>query len=317
MKKWAILLAAAMALHSPTNGYAESVTEAVTESVTENMTESITERAGERKPEKDIAGDALFAMLDTYLAPRRAMGEEWAVSIDDLGREKIYEQHAYKAMQSASVIKVFIMGAVYDRILAPASPDKQIHYEESYTGELSSLMDQMITVSDNAAANQLIRILGEGDAAAGEQTVNDFCQEHGYSATSVGRLFLESNPTGDNYTSAADCRKILVDIVQGELVSAKACEEMLARLKAQTVTYKIPAGLPEGYSSANKTGEMPLGYGLGCIENDIAIVYSPYGEYVLCILSNNLEGRNQEAQQLISSLSHEVAVWQAGGSALG
>ena len=118
---------------------------------------------------------------------------------------------------------------------------------------------------------------------------------------------MESNPTGDNYTSVSDCRKILSDIYYGKCVNKEASEKMLGLLKGQKMRNKIPAGLPAGFSCANKTGEMPEGYGLGCIENDLAIVFGPEGDYVLCVLSNNLGGDNVAAQQNIAAISSYVA----------
>ena len=223
------------------------------------------------------------------------------------GNENICEYNADRRMQSASVIKIFIMGAVYDRICYPREDAEPVAYTEGYEGELRSLLEAMITVSDNTAANRLIEILGEGDFAAGAKAVNQFCEEHGYTGVHVGRRFLDSQPTDDNYISAADCRKFLGDIYRGDLVCEEASEKMLTILKGQTVTYKIPAGLPEGFTSANKTGEMPEGYGLGCIENDAALIFSPYGDYVLVVLSNELGGRNDQAHDVIRSISSAAA----------
>ena len=68
----------------------------------------------------------------------------------------------------------------------------------------------MITVSDNDAANELARRLGGGDFQKGASVLNEFCQEHGYTSTHLGREFLASNPTDDNYTSALS--KLKTDI---------------------------------------------------------------------------------------------------------
>lgn len=81
---------------------------------------------------------------------------------------------------------------------------------------------------------------------------------------------------------------------------------MLTILRGQTNRSKIPAGLPEGIRSANKTGEMPEGYNLGCIENDIAIIFTDKSDYVLAVLSNELAGKNEEARQLISQISSYI-----------
>ena len=87
---------------------------------------------------------------------------------------------------------------------------------------------------------------------------------------------------------------------------------MLDIVRGQTRKNKIPAGLPAGFTSGNKTGEMPEGYGLGCIENDSAIVFAPEGMgegYVLTVMSTNLGGRNSEAISTIVQISSMVAQW--------
>ena len=254
---------------------------------------------------EDMA-DPVADIHEKYLSSRENMGEKWSVSIENLKNHNIYSYNEKEKMQSASVIKVFIMGAVYDRMCYPSSPDRLISSAENYDGELRYLLEQMITVSSNEAANELINRLGEGDFAGGAQAVNQFCRENGYTSTSVGRRFMEENPIGDNYTSAQDCRKILEDIYEGNCVNQEASEKMMTILKQQTNLSKIPAGLPAGYAAANKTGEMPEGYGLGCIENDMAIVFSDQGDYILVVLSNNLGGRNEDAKQVITQISKYV-----------
>lgn len=151
--------------------------------------------------------------------------------------------------------------------------------------------------------------------------MNQFCREEGYTNTSLGRRFMASDLSeGDNYTSASDVRKFYMDLYEGRLVNEEASGKMLDILKKQTLTSKIPAGLPEGYFSGNKTGEMPDGYGLGCIENDSAIVFAPETEdektspgYILVALSNDLNGENEQAQAQIRDLSEKVASWYQSG----
>ena len=70
-------------------------------------------------------------------------------------------------MQSASVVKVFIMGAVYQYICYPDAESPEIPYQEAYEGQLRDLIGNMITVSDNNAANALVEILGQGDYQRG------------------------------------------------------------------------------------------------------------------------------------------------------
>lgn len=234
------------------------------------------------------------------------IGGQWALSVMDLREGRVYGWNEEVTMQSASVIKVFIMAAVYGRICYPADEASVIYAPEQYEGELKDLLTNMITVSDNASANRLVELLGYGDFQVGKDVVNSFCQSNGYSGTHLGRRFMEENPQDDNYTTAADCRKVLSDIYNGTCVCEEASRKMLALLQGQTVKTKISAGLPGSVLSANKTGEMPEGYGLGCIENDIAIVYGEQRDYILCVLANNLDGRNEEARARIGDISRQI-----------
>lgn len=297
----------------------EKRTEEETESVSETVVKppEIKEKGKTKETKQNYPAEytemgPVSDIYKNYLALREKNGEVWAVGLKNLENGKTYGYNCRKVMQTASVIKVFIMGAVYDRVLYPAAKSQRINYQESYDGELKSLLTAMITVSDNESANQLVEILGGGDFEAGMKVVNNFCQKYGYKDTSLGRKFMETNPSGDNYSSAADCCRILSDIYSGKCVSRKASAQMMKLLKAQEQTWKIPAGLPKGFSSANKTGEMPEGYGPGCIENDIAIIFSPYGDYILSILSNNLNGKNEEADAVITQISSDAAQWAKG-----
>ena len=129
----------------------------------------------------------------------------WSVYICDLsgGSEATIND---TPMQAASLIKLFIMGAVYENYDSLS--------QQYGSATLDSYLTPMITVSDNDAANSLVSCLGSGDSTAGMQKVNSFCQSHGYTNTSMGRLLLASNEFGDNYTSAYDCGKFLKEIYQ-------------------------------------------------------------------------------------------------------
>lgn len=232
---------------------------------------------------------------------------KWAVSVMDLREGIIYDGcNEEEQVQSASVIKVFIMAAVYGRVCYPANEASAINVHEQYEGEIKELLTNMITVSDNNSANRLVELLGDGDFEKGKEVVNSFCQSEDYNGTHLGRRFMEENPQDDNYTTAADCRKILFDIYNGGCVCPEASGKMLELLQNQTIKTKISDGLPGSVLSANKTGEMPEGLGLGCIENDIAIVYGESRHYVICVLANDLGGRNEEAKKRIGEISRQV-----------
>ena len=154
----------------------------------------------------------------------------------------------------------------------------------------------MITVSDNDAANQLVTILGNGDSAAGRQTVSTYCSEHGFSSTSMGRMLLEESPTGENYTSVEDCAAFLETLYLKEFDYS---DKMLSLLEAQQRRSKIPAQIPDGVTIANKTGELPG------IENDAAIVYGDKNPYIICIMTDGLTDSTL-AVNYIASMSGNI-----------
>ena len=252
------------------------------------------------------SGEHLSDLTDTlektYVDPLEATNETWAIAAIDLSDHAYSTVNAEASLQSASVIKAFIMAAVFDKLVYT---DGATEPSSDYESSLKSLLTQMITVSDNDAANELARRLGGGDFQKGASVLNEFCQEHGYTSTHLGREFLASNPTDDNYTSASDCCRLLSDIYSGTMVNADASADMLALLKAQTRTGKIPSGVPSGVETANKTGELSAGDGLGIVENDIAIVFDKEHPYVLCVLSNNIQN-NSSAQETIKKISADV-----------
>ena len=240
-----------------------------------------------------------------FVYPAKVQKEQWAVSVLDLKTGAEGDLNGDVKMASASVMKVFLMATIYDRVCYPASEDRHISFEESYDGELKQLITDMITVSDNAAANTLLERLGGGDATAGMAVVNEFCQENGYAQTSFGRKFLEAPITGDNWTSANDCRNLLASIWQGTCVNAEASGKMLEYLKNQTRTGKIPAGISDSdVITANKTGELAGDYGQ-YVENDIAVVEHGDHAYILCVLSEDLQD-NGTAISRIQELSAQV-----------
>lgn len=184
-------------------------------------------------------------------------------------------------MQAASLIKLYIMGAVYENYGTIA----QSHNSE----EIDSNISAMISVSDNDAANTLVNWLGNGNDAAGMAKVNNFCQEHGFTSTQMNRLLLAGKENGDNYTSVKDCGtflKQIYQVVNGTLPSSTLAnaDAMYFQLKTLQRKNKIPAQLPEGVGTANKTGE------LDTVENDAAIIYDTAKgiDLVVCFMSQDL-----------------------------
>lgn len=224
---------------------------------------------------------------------------DWAVYVEDLSSGDFIEINNQK-MVSASLIKLFIMGAVYSRVEDGTIPEEDV----------SRQLEQMITVSDNEASNELVAILGGGKYTdmnaepfqAGLQQVNSYAQGLQCSNTEQQRDMKNSRPNPipeQNYTSVTDCGRFLSSLYHKQLVSETADTKMLELLKQQTRTGKIPAGLPDGTACANKTGE------LSDTENDVAIVFTDKGDYVICVMSNNVPD-TAEARSNVAVVSQMV-----------
>ncbi|MCQ2507498.1 MAG: class A beta-lactamase-related serine hydrolase [Dorea sp.] len=209
-------------------------------------------------------------------------------------KTNIFGSYNNHKMQAASLIKVFIAGAVYENW-------ESLIDQGSEEGELESLLKSMITVSDNHAANTLISKLGHGDDSDGMKVVNAYCKDHGYKNTHLGRLLLASNDQDDNYTSVRDCAKFLRECYHKKLEGAEA---ILNLMKEQERTGKIPAGVPDYIDTANKTGE------LSDVENDIAIVWGDE-PYILCVMTENISGSGNAIDGIIDISSEVYDLWES------
>lgn len=237
----------------------------------------------------DPAVPAVQAAFLRFLKEQYGHGR-WSLYYASLAApEPVWYATDQEPLVSASLIKLPIMVEVYEQLRAGTLEHDRVY----------PLLSAMITVSDNAAANELIALLGGGEEAAGMEAVNAWCRRQGWTATRLNRLMLAENGL-QNYTDAGECAQLLAAIYQGSCVSPEASAEMLALLLAQEVNDRLPALLPEGTPVAHKTGDLP-GLSLG----DVGIVYSPAGDYLLCVVGNDLPD-DDAARQAIAVLSRTV-----------
>lgn len=243
----------------------------------------------------DSSMDNLLNQVQTSLLPTD--NGTWSVYVCNLLKDSDGTIND-TPMQAASLIKLYIMGTVYENYDSLS----QSHNSD----ELDSNISSMISVSDNDAANTLVNWLGSGDDSAGMAKVNDFCQQHGFTSTQMNRLLLADKTNGDNYTSAKDCGtflKQIYQVVNGTLPSSTLAnaEAMYFQLKTQQRKNKIPAQLPEGVGTANKTGE------LDTVENDAAIIYDTAKgiDLVVCFMSQDLTDTGA-AQNTIASAARAI-----------
>jgi len=228
------------------------------------------------------------AEIQKYLDTSATSGT-WGVYAKNLTSNSVKVNINNQKLQSASLIKLFIMATAFEEI-------------EKGTLEKSQVIDDirvMINRSDNDATNRMIDKLANTSGLSGFDKINNYLVTHGYNATEIHRKMLASPTNGDNYTSVVDVGNLLESMYRGTCVSKDASQEMIEILKSQTLTSKIPAGVPSGVETANKTGE------LSNVENDAAIVYKESSHYILVVMSNNVND-TAAARNNIKEISSKV-----------
>ena len=224
---------------------------------------------------------SLLSQIQNYINGNKYSSDIWNVSLRVLGLngDLLYNN---RKQQSASLMKLFVMGAIYQ------------NYESMCSSFGKSIIDSnlhaMITWSSNDAWVYLVSCLGYGNYSSGINNLRNWCNSKGYNETEMLGV-----PYG-NYTSVRDTMNIISDMANNKL---RYSSEMISLLKQQTRTSKIPAGIPAGIVTGNKTGE------LDNTENDVAIVYAPKGTYILSVMSTSLTS-TAHAREMIRTISSMV-----------
>jgi beta-lactamase class A len=212
---------------------------------------------------------------------------------------------ANERFAAASVIKLGIMATVYrayDAGTASPSDEVRTRSEDLIGGSdvlagtqpgrlwrLDTLVDAMIRVSDNAAANTLITTFGM-------ETINATMRRAGMTRSHLGRHFADVVPAwkrSENVVTAGDVATLLFAIERGSregittIASPQSCRAMIDVMLRNDDDTKIVRGLPRGTPCAHKTGE------IDGVRNDAAIV-DPFGDdpFILVVLTRDLTNTN-------------------------
>ena len=218
----------------------------------------------------------------------------WSVYVEDLSTRQALIV-GDQPMKSASVMKLFVMAAVYEQI---------DNGKIERTDEVVSLLHDMISNSSNEAANRLLLLLGKGDYAKGVRAVNRYISSHGYSKdTREYNGFEDDAAVVDgshfNQINAKDIGLLLEHVYSRSFISRNVCNEIEDMMLNQATRYKIPRGLPDDVEVANKTGEMDT------VENDAALVFGGRTDFILVVLSEDWDSKNT-AQEEIQDLAGMV-----------
>lgn len=215
-----------------------------------------------------------------------------AVSVLDLNHGYAISINGDVNLPAASTIKIPVMVEVmrqialrrftFERTVTLYDNDRDCGYGDLCDAPWGSqytvwqLLWSMITVSDNTAANMLIRLVGR-------QNVNQTMQSLGLTQTWLGDSIHSDGDVRELRTSANDMMRLLLMLADHRLINAKADDAMLEILAGQRHNRMLPAWLPKNITIAHKTGT------LHDTLNDVGIVELNGSPYVICVLTTHLD----------------------------
>jgi beta-lactamase class A len=237
--------------------------------------------------------------LDASLAELlRAAPGRWAWDARRLADGYRTAYRAEDIRPAASLIKLGILAAAWDRIERGAARLRDRlawEPEEAVPGSgvlkdlvpspwrLADLLTLMVTVSDNTAANVLLRWLGR-------DAVNHTMATLGMTRTVLANPFerLAVPRTGYNHTTARDMTELVQRMVMGTAISRAASQHMtdlLRRCQAPCAFAPAPRPLAPGVAATwpvvgHKTGRLDR------LRADTGFVFGPTGGFVLTLIGD-------------------------------
>lgn len=192
--------------------------------------------------------------------------------------EVVYQMNAEKEFTSASVIKLPILYALYEKYdeqLADLETSREIaqinqvggsglfHLLSEPTPSLEDLARAMISISDNTATNELIDEIGidQVELAAARVGMHNTRLRRKLMATLGDNDLSPSGewPEGEpaNVTTPGDCARFFADIIHESTLSSDAYNRLRVPLHEQKYTSLFTRYLPFEAPIAHKTGSLP------------------------------------------------------------
>jgi len=232
--------------------------------------------------------------------------------------------YADDVFPTASIIKLVVLAEYMAQVAAgQLEPNQRITLKaEDQVGGSGVLKDLQpglqltlqdiatlsITISDNTAANLLIKQIG------GLIPVNARLQALGMHNTTMGRSFIFDS-TADNTGTPTDFLTLLLNVAKGHLVNPTISQQILEIMGHQQYLDYIPRylpfhpfaaeyNLPQTITIANKVGM------LRGVVNDAAVIGTPDFTYGLVIFTRDCQDMrsdpDNEAALLVARLSKQI-----------
>lgn len=252
--------------------------------------------------EKTVQADTMSEELEKIIQGELASVDgAYGIAVKNLKTNEYYYYNEDRKFDTASLYKLWVMGAVYKEIeKGDLTLQEQIGFDaqtindrldiasesaeitEGFVGNtVAGALDRMITISDNYSAHILYLTIGWNK-------VEEFLKQYGFSNSNTSEL----------QTTPLDILTFYEKLYNGEIVNKDASDEMLDILKRQELNDRIPKYLPENIQIAHKTGE------LGAVKHDAGIVYAPTGDYIIILMSKT--GSQTVASEIEAKISEKV-----------
>ena len=215
------------------------------------------------------------------------------IAVEDLATGAVTGYNLNRSMPAASTIKIPVMIEVFRQMARGRFTLTHVMHlraeDRDYgSGDLAyaplgvsitvkELLSKMIDISDNTAANMLIRLVGRRRINAAMQAYG--CH-HTYLRTAI-RTDVSSIETNLR-TTPLDMLTLLVRMAHGKLVDAWSSHAMLEILAHQEIDTLLPEPLPDGTTIAHKTGS------LHDVMADVGIVYEPGAPFAIAAMTSGL-----------------------------
>lgn len=256
---------------------AASVSEASTENLIKNVEKQISGRIG------------LFAI---DIKSGRTIGYR--------SNERFLMCSTFKAVLCAQILhNIDLKNESLDRVIRYSQVDVLSYApitsrpENKYAMKVGDLCAAALQYSDNTAANLLLKIQG------GPSGLTNYLRSIGDTMTSLDRIEPDLNTQSGNFDTttpkamALTLKKLLIE---NKLSQTSRDQLKTWLLKNETGIHRLKAGLPTGWTIADKTGTGDNG-----ITNDIGVIYRADGSPI--VVAAYVNGSSQTREKLETTLA--------------
>jgi beta-lactamase class A len=172
---------------------------------------------------------------------------------------------------------------------------------------LADLCAAAVQVSDNAAGNLLLQTIG------GPSAISDFGRSIGDDRTRLDRWEIELNTAIPGDPRDTSTPRALGggyrNLLTGDVLAAPQRQQLEDWMRANE-TSSMRAGLPDGWTTADKTGNGDYGS-----TNDVGMAYGPQGQRLLLAIMTRSQANDPKAannRPLIGEVAKLLTPWLLG-----